>query len=374
MKRNVVRVTHVANRLTDPHPTFVSLVEHGANQTPFLVVKTENIMTPETHKFVFKKEQFSDEAAVKTYLEKKGFAEPVIEATETEFTAVFKEAGLFSETSEVVCEDGVVQIVGKLKDEPAAEQKAEEPARKRAPITTPAPETPAVQPVAKSLVFKAPEGADQETVKRFDSWCAYYEGQTTLAEAIAAGITSDRGAPVGFASMMNTAEAVIKNNFAAGTAENIPAVCAELGAALLKLHGLWAVAKAEKSEEAQKIARSLFATEENPSATPAPEPSQKGEGDPPATPEPQKPAQKSMEEVVQEAVDKAVSASKAESDKTIAELQTSLKTVQEKLDGATPARKSADNTEVPPAGDKTPTNPPEASTKTLKGWDSGAGV
>ena len=44
MKRKIKNIARFANQLTDAKPEFVSLVNHGANQTPFKTLKSAKII------------------------------------------------------------------------------------------------------------------------------------------------------------------------------------------------------------------------------------------------------------------------------------------------------------------------------------------
>ena len=97
-------VSKLVRLMTDPIPEFVSLVSNAANQTPFRVVKAEDVVLdgtettrPECHhnnsqymvaKMEFNKERFTDSKAVKKYLDDLGY-------TRTEYDIV-EEVNLFS--------------------------------------------------------------------------------------------------------------------------------------------------------------------------------------------------------------------------------------------------------------------------------------
>lgn len=401
MERSVAKVVHVANKLTDANPTFVSLVEHGANQTPFKVVKSHIIpMDPKSQKYTFKSANFADEAACQTYLASKGFAEAVVTKTDTGFESVLKDADLFSEIKEVQQDGGVSQFVGVLKEveqksaertripaEPTQEQTQKTEEQKPTTAETPAA-APAVQPVAKSLLVTK-EG--QELSKKFDSWVAYYGGQTTLAQAIEDA--SEGQLPIGYYELKSLFDDVIANNIRENNLTNIKSVCAEFADNVVKLCALFSaieVAKGKDSEVAQKVAKSLFAMERNPSESDKPETTKKEAEVPPAettpapepapTPEPAAapaaPVQTDVEKAISEAVAKAVEGVTKKYDELMKPLTEDLANVKKSLaDLETPTRKSADHTEAPKPGEApAPTTQPDTSKKVSKGWDNGSGV
>lgn len=402
MKRISSIVTHVVERMTDPKPTFVSLVEHGANQTPFKVVKTNiTSMTPETQRFVFKKDKFATEEAVKGYLAAKGFADATIQTVDETFVCIHRDEGDFTEVKEIQCEDGVSQFVGVLKEAPA--QKSERQRSEPTTPTAPAPEAPAAKseetpPVQPVATLKTAGG--EEMVKKFDSWVAYYGGQITLEDALKKATEADGNVPIGYNELRNVFDDVIRNNLKSDNLGNLEAVALEFVAGVKKLHGLFAVAKAHKSDAQEMVSKALFGAESNPSAETPPAATQKTEGNPsetppapeqpetpPApTPEPETPpapqpetppAQPPAEDPVMKAVNAALAGFSTKLEEALAPIRKSLEDTTKRVEGLeTPTRKSADETELPPpAGDKgPPPAQPDSSKKAKKGWDNGSGV
>lgn len=398
MERKVVTVTHVVTQLVDPKPTFVSLVDHGANQTPFKVVKAQFLdMNPDTHKFLFAKANFADETSVKSYLTAKGFPDATPTSTDDSFECVIKAVEDFTEVKEVKCEDGVTQFVGVVKE--TAAKSAERPRTPATPTPTPTPTVAQVQPVAKSvLVTKSGE----ELVKKFDSWAAYYGNDMTLNDAIAKA--SEDTTPIGYCELTCLFGDVIVNIFRSGEVEKIDGVCSEFATNIKKLYALFSAvetAKGKDSEVAQKVAKSLFATERNPSVEspdatakktdaggnptetpPAPEttkPTPTPEPEPTPTPEATQTLEPE-ESPVEKAVAKAMESVLNEVKKLIAPLSDKLETVTKRIDDVeTPTRKGADHTEVPksqtPDADKTTkTATTDSPMKAKKSWDNGSGV
>jgi len=144
MKRKIVSVTRIANQLTNPTPEFVSLVGHGANQTPFRTVKSEDIAdfrgmdikedemskktkqsttkkqttdfpkAAEVQKVAFTGDKFPDAETVSSYLEGKGYTDFEVTKSDEGFSVVAKSEDAFTEVKTIEVEDGVVFHVGKL--------------------------------------------------------------------------------------------------------------------------------------------------------------------------------------------------------------------------------------------------------------------
>lgn len=107
MKIKPKEITRTVGILTDPNPTWMAVVDHGANQTPFNSVKRDQI-APKTsakdktpmaiksgkgakrksviQRLTFSKSQFKTEKAVKAYLEENDFAEYKIEDSDDVWT------------------------------------------------------------------------------------------------------------------------------------------------------------------------------------------------------------------------------------------------------------------------------------------------
>lgn len=382
MRRHNKVTQTVVNLMTDPNPTFVSLVGHGANQTPFKVVKSIEIMKTEVQRFVFSKEKFPTSEGVVAHLESKGFLEAEPVEGDTEWTVVHKEADLFTgDLQTVASETGVTQFVGHLKEEAAP---APAPEQKSTP-TAPA-ETPVVQPVAKSLLQVELEGSKgQEKTQKFYGWAAEYTGAETLEEAIKDGIEADGGLPIGYDDLTCAFRQVVKNIFKSG---DLAALDAEANGYVSKLKVLASLntlaSKSTNSEVAQKVAKSILPAEDkNPSEAPAPAPApaQKQPETPPVeapavvtpTPEPAPaPETPPAAPTVDEIVAKAVAAVSVENQKVVKSLEDRIKLLEQ------PTRKGASVDQVPgnvPAGGTTtlPAQAPVVATRT-RGWDNGSGV
>lgn len=149
MKRKIKSVARFANQLTDAKPEFVSIVGHGANQTPFRTVKAARIIADfsdtetqeerdmakpkdkakgnkkketasegaqaEIQKVTFEGAQFDSAEAVQAFMEGKGYSDFTVEKTDTGFEIIAKDAADFEgELSDMPVAEGVTFYVGKL--------------------------------------------------------------------------------------------------------------------------------------------------------------------------------------------------------------------------------------------------------------------
>lgn len=146
MKRQPARTKTIVGVLDNPDPRFVSLVNHGANQRPFHVVKRHQPpkekgmpKQPEfkIHRVVFDPEHFADETAVKDHLTSRGY---------TDFTVQKNDKGQFYvedtpadefvgdlRTVESTAAKGVSYVAGDVKVEEDGEDGDEGTASKSAP-------------------------------------------------------------------------------------------------------------------------------------------------------------------------------------------------------------------------------------------------
>jgi len=138
MRQNKRKVNLEVKLLEDLEPNYVSLVDHGANQTPFRIIKSYlpgsinfikkseldslglDIMTTEVQRYVFSKESWTQET-VQEYLTTKDFEGFHILEADVDYTVVNKAESLFKELHEINQEEGLTAYVG----EPVAEEKTE---------------------------------------------------------------------------------------------------------------------------------------------------------------------------------------------------------------------------------------------------------
>lgn len=250
-QRQVEKLVRV---LRDPEPRFVSLVDHGANQTPFVAVKNANgkgvshmaLRTKTSKKdstaskaaavlrISFPTEGFSDEAAVKAWLKKFEWDESTLVLAKSDDGFVATSKNLKAEDFEgnlrkVEGEGGAVAEVGVLK---ASEEDAAEGDEDNQPGDTTdtgeegdkQPETTDVSdkdqheaPLLLGALMSAKTVAvkgDKEAVKKFDWWASYLSGETSVAEVLKDGMSD--GLPPGFQEVMYATQKAIANVLKAG--------------------------------------------------------------------------------------------------------------------------------------------------------------
>lgn len=259
MRGKVKTAMREASKLHGASAQFVSLVDAGANETPFTLIKSKDgasamtikkrggkgtAVTRKSHKtvnparkqqsttkeviteniiakMVFSGEVFEDEAAVNAYLEAAEW-----DAEETSITK--NEDGDWEVRPEGTTDDdflklaevdpeeeGVSAFVGtrevKSGDDPDEDDDEEEdedddddgdePEQKSAPKSKPASaqksdKTPPTK-LSKRAAFLAKRAEQRETAKKFDAWDAYFSKENTLAKALEAGMAWD-GVPPGY--------------------------------------------------------------------------------------------------------------------------------------------------------------------------------
>lgn len=264
-RRRVVKTVKV---MTDPNPQFVSLVQHGANQTPVTVFRSadaagqedqanqeENEMGSNTkkqeaqlsvsrsngslHKLGFPSEVFPSEEAVRSYLDAQGYEGGTVTSVGDGFEVVARAADDFAEGSvkAIAGDDGVVRHIGVVtkSQSAAAEGDHSEPvAVKEADgdgqegVTEPA--------VAARSVFTSDNpllpASTVEVVKRYDSWEASWSNGQTIQEVMAAGAD---GMPVGIWELNDAFYTALRNLILAGNKEGIAALCTEFGSVVLRM-------------------------------------------------------------------------------------------------------------------------------------------
>ena len=115
MKRKVKEVEKRTYKLKGAFPTFVSLVDRGANFTPLKELRfSENekfSQDVEINRIEFSKNVFKDQAAVEAYLAENDYQEySVIDSGET-FSVLGVESDKFQEVQPLELEEGVLYFV-----------------------------------------------------------------------------------------------------------------------------------------------------------------------------------------------------------------------------------------------------------------------
>ncbi|WEV89333.1 hypothetical protein H10PHJ05_32 [Aeromonas phage HJ05] len=277
-RRRVVKAVQV---MTDPNPQFVSLVKHGANQTPVTVFRSveptasddqakqeDNEMGSTTkqpearlsvsrsngglHKLGFPSEVFATEQAVRSYLDAQGYEGGTITAADDGFEVVARSTESFKEGSikAIPGEDGVVRHVGVeaegaagTGDTPAvdpaqggdAPEGQEEAAKGAADGAGGEPEGEGKAVVVRSILTGdnplLPSTA-AEVVKRYDSWEARWSEGLTIQSVMAEGVD---GLPVGIWEVHEAFYTALRNVILTGNKEGIATLCAEFGGIITRL-------------------------------------------------------------------------------------------------------------------------------------------
>lgn len=189
--------------LTDPEPSFVSLVSAGANKTPFRSVKSEedamSVLNSkksdglEFQSVIFKGESYETAEACHDWLSEGGITEYDLSAEASGFIAVSK-AEFDPESLTQIEFSGLSLIVGKMAD---------------ASVSSPeAAGAVVAETSAKSDEAVAPD-APQST-KKFDYWDAEYSTGSTLSEVLTdAGRWS--GLPIGMYELTTAMYTALNN-------------------------------------------------------------------------------------------------------------------------------------------------------------------
>lgn len=295
-------VKKVVEVLTDPNPQFISLVDHGANQTPFAALKSDtppepthtmkhtapaapaagtapSAQTPVTrnddtgtvsilpgfdiHRISFPQATYAKIADVEAYLTAQGFSgfEIVEKADEKAFVVDGIAEESFVEVCKIELPNGPTFFVGQLKEAP------QDNAAKGDGAGAGTPEVVLNADDIKPL---------QALVKKFESWTP--TSGTTLAQVMA-DMTQD-GVPAGFYGVMDAFHKAFSNIVRSGQVSLISSLCDELKAPLTTLVTVFTTVAKSDGENADK----LLAFAPPVTAPPSQEPVSKSDDPPPAAP------------------------------------------------------------------------------------------
>jgi hypothetical protein len=221
MRRKPKIVQATAKALTDPRPQFVSLVESGANMTPFLAVKADKppagdataakAASHEVARIVFRAEKFADEGAVQAWLDDGGYEGYTI----TKAEGGFEVAGTYTgDDVREIAMDGMTIFVAPRPVEAAKETPP--PAEAVASVIT------SVQPVAQK--------ADSSTVlaQKFAGWCAMYAEREVKSFTDLIAFCND-GLPPGIYEVTEVLYAAVRRSALARDMAGIRAAATEYG-------------------------------------------------------------------------------------------------------------------------------------------------
>ncbi len=190
INRRAKVMTKTVRIMTDPDPNYVSLVEHGANQTPWLVVKNhkiefdtnkeESAMTTakktiksvqkamkaagqnETHvvvKLSFAKASFADEASVTTWLNDGGYEDFAIHSTDLGFEVTSTKSDAAVETKAIESDEGVTFFIASRTDVEAATKTTDATDAKKEDEATASDAATADAPAAPAAASEVVDGA-----------------------------------------------------------------------------------------------------------------------------------------------------------------------------------------------------------------------
>lgn len=311
--------------LTEPEPAYVSLVEHGANQTPFKVVKSlqyklnekdaeeminktarqvaksaENTLKSADDKAIvgirFASEQFPDEASVTKWLEEGGYQDFTVKAIDSGFEVSSTDEGdaFGADTTELDTGIGVkFQIAslsaakkeaGEGEEEVAPESGKEsgndEAAAEAEVVADPAAEAvvesgetsgeeaapAAEEEVEKTASQKSYDALSVESTQKFDMFGAWFSDKADLAGVLK---DSNDGIPMGYGELMFAFETALMN----ASRENDEAAVKQAFKDVSKVFlGLWKVAeKIGAPAEGEAAARAAEPTAEAPAEVTAPQ-------------------------------------------------------------------------------------------------------
>ena len=255
MKHVPQRRMKVAHLLTDPTASFVSLVDHGANQVPFSVVKMAGMGTKTAgedghagtpifnglevkamagkgnvtiQKITFDKSVFTDEEAVKAYLKKAGIEADIKD--EDGLYVVRSEAADEDDAVQVGAEDGVTYSLAKQADEDADDATGDgEQVGKSAEGEEPA-DASADAEVAKS--FLNPELSTRDTVQKFDEFFAAMSASKDISTVLRDGAD---GLPIGIYELNTAFYTAFRNSLLDGDYVAARAAVTEFGELAIRL-------------------------------------------------------------------------------------------------------------------------------------------
>jgi hypothetical protein len=239
--REPVTKTVEVKALTDLRPDFVSLVGHGANQTPLKVVKSdaEPVESVEISRIDFDANTFASEEVVAKWLTDGGYKDYAVSKTDSGFSVSWDIPVGYDATSLTAIND--VEGVSVLLV-PAIKQDEETKDTIPASIEEIAVKSEAVTKSDKEAAFSV---AKADLVKKYDYWEAYFnENAITIADAFRAGADS---LPVGIYELNDAFYIALKNATEMGDIAAVTSIAQEFAAYYIKL--VEAIPEAIKQEK-----------------------------------------------------------------------------------------------------------------------------
>lgn len=244
MKQKTKLVEKQVDYLKNGQPRFVSIVDHGANQTPFAVLKSikgEKTMPKSTttktkkrlrlvrkgeklagvRKLTFAKEYFATDELVSKYLEDNNWDGYSIVENATHFEAANEDVTdkEFKSLRRVKVVNGVEAFVGEATSKAAENADIEDEGAEEAAKAEEEAEEEAVE--AETEIAAAEEAGTEvksvERVCKFDYWGAYMSGENSLEGVMKDGMKD--GVPPGFDEIMISMSVAVSNTLTS-SAEN----------------------------------------------------------------------------------------------------------------------------------------------------------
>ena len=244
MKSKTRNVKRLVRLLTDPVIHYVSLVGHGANQTPFKVVKNQEeikrtkeetqISRPNDDvvgvaRIEFSKDKFNKEEA-ETYLQKLGFEDFVIQETVSKINAVSSFSSLFNHDAikEISSyDDGVSIFIGDMQN--IEKSIKEENVIQKSGIINNEEEDKTLKDSQLKIDGLTPD----EVVEKFDSFAAFLSQGQDLQEVLNDGMAD--GLPPGFAEIINSYVTVVSNASLSNNMQAIRQASQDMGELLIRI-------------------------------------------------------------------------------------------------------------------------------------------
>ena len=235
-------VSKLVRLMTDPIPEFVSLVSNAANQTPFRVVKAEDVVLDGTEttrpegphnnsqymvaKMEFNKERFTDSKAVKKYLDDLGY-------TRTEYDIV-EEVNLFSANSRVFNSNdkNIVMIEGNVPGVSIYVGKTDSGLEEINKSINQEDST-----IVKNKTLLINGETPEQLVEKFDSWSASWSNEKDIMQAIEDGMGD--GLPPGATEVFSAFWAAVSNSLKENDEASVRKACADLGELFVKLNNVF---------------------------------------------------------------------------------------------------------------------------------------
>lgn len=255
--------------LTDPQPVFVSLVRHGANQTPLKVIKNvEEIMNindlPEfkdlvskesvnledlavmdnysnvaVEKFLFSVEDYKSEKQVIDYLETKGYVDYSVNLAEDKnhFVVSSKDSVSFKQDSikSIKVNDSIDVFLGVIddavdSDEGHNDTSVEKEQTEKKQVDDHCEKSRKRK--SDNCLLNVKGLTSYQIMRKYDQHAATYSNGKTLADVMNHGAD---GLPIGFSEIVYALIATIRNNILDGDMDNVRNVTKEFSDLVISL-------------------------------------------------------------------------------------------------------------------------------------------